>query len=303
MDAMKSAVAPPNICIYRGEHLQATMSFFEEIEEAIRLRSPVMIDFSQCQSINAAAAVITFAKITRYQLIADYVGMPNGHQSLKIQLPNDKNVRAFFRSTGFHEAIRPGGKAKLKRLWDDEDNPFKISNSAEPDLPALIRHLKKRLGKVPGKLMSALSEGYLNINHHAYPRDLIEDLFGRWWQYTSSIRPNGTFSVVLYDCGIGIPLSLDGKLSREKKWHTDNFAIEYAMEKGNSRHADNHGRGNGFHNIKKPVDINKEAKHLFIASGKGTVIYKDQKIDKSEMYPNYSFGGTLIEWCFDGEDK
>lgn len=73
---MKLAVAPPHICIYRGEFLQATMEFFEEIEDAIRQRSPVKVDFSQCLSINAAAAVMTFAKITRFQLIADVVGMP-----------------------------------------------------------------------------------------------------------------------------------------------------------------------------------------------------------------------------------
>ena len=300
---MKLAVAPTNICVYRGEYLHATMDFFEKIEEAIRLRSPIRIDFSQCETINAAAAVMTFAKITRYQLIADFIGIAKGHQSLEIQLPQDKKVRAFFRNTGFHDAIRPGGKAKLKRLWDDEGNPFKTSNSAEPDLQALIKHLKNRLGNVPDKLMSALTEGYLNINHHAYDRDLIDDLFGRWWQYTSSVRPNGTFSVVLYDSGIGIPRSLEHKLAREVVWYTDNQVIEYAMQKGSTRYGDHHGRGNGFHNIKKPVDINKQARHLFIASGRGTVTYKDQRIDQSEMHQNYGFGGTLIEWCFDGELK
>lgn len=298
---MKSVLAPTQICVYRGEYLHATMEFFEEIEEAIRLRVPVIIDFSSCESINAAAAVMTFAKITRYQLIADYVGIAQGHQALKIKMPADKEVRAFFRSTGFHDAIRPGGRAKLERLWKDVENPFKTSNSPEPDLPGLIKHLRNRLGIIPGKLMSALSEGYLNINHHAYEHPLIPDLAGRWWQYTSSVRPNGTFSVVLYDCGVGIPATLEHKVARERTWYTDNQVIEYAMQKGATRYAEHHGRGNGFQNIRKPVDINKEAKHLFIASGKGSVIYRDQKINKSEMHPRYSFGGTLIEWCFDGE--
>lgn len=300
---MRSAVAPQHICIYREEYLHATMEFFEQIEEAIRNREPVLVDFYGCLSINAAAAVMTFAKITRYQLIADSIAMPSGHQALKVRLPENKTVRDFFRNTGFHDAIRPGGKSKLKRLWDDVNNPFKTSNSSDPNIPALIKHLKCRLGKVPGKLMSALSEGYLNINHHAYEADLIPDLYGRWWQYTSSIKPNGTFSVVLYDSGIGIPKSLESKILRDRSWYTDNAVIEYAMEKGNTRYGDNFGRGNGFSNIKQPVDINRQARYLFIASGKGTVTYKDQQITQSEYHPNYGFGGTLIEWCFDGEMK
>ncbi|QXI26363.1 hypothetical protein [Pseudomonas vanderleydeniana] len=298
---MRYAAAPEHICVYRDEYLTGTMEFFEQIEQAIRVREHITVDFSNCISINAAAAVMTFAKITRYQLIADATKMELGHQALKIRPPKDKNIRAFFRKTGFHDAIRPGGQAKLARLWEDVDNPFKTSNSVEPDIRALIRHLKSRLGKVPGKLMSALSEGYLNINHHAYEANLIDELFGRWWQYTTSLRPNGTFSVVLYDSGIGIPQSLEQKVLRDIGWCTDNSVIEYAMEKGNTRYPDNFGRGNGFSNIKQPVDINKKAKHLFIASGKGSVTYKDQKIIKSDFHPNYKFGGTLIEWCFDGE--
>jgi hypothetical protein len=301
---MRSAVAPQHICIYRGEYLPATMKFFHEIEDFIKAREPVLIDFSDCASISAAAAVMTFAKITRYQLIADSVGMKLGHQAIKIQLPTDKDVRNFFRITGFYDAIRAGGKNKLERLWNDTHNPFKTSNAVQPDIPALIKHLKTRLGKVPGRLMSALSEGYLNINHHAYESSLTEELYGRWWQYTTSLKPNGTFSVVLYDAGIGIPGSLENKI-RETRWYsaTDNQVIEFAMKKGNSRYPDNLGRGNGFNNIKQPVDVNKEAKHLLIASGKGSVTYKDQKIVTSEVLTNYGYGGTLIEWCFDGEMK
>lgn len=303
-ESMKSVEAPAHVCVYKSGHISDTMKFFAEIEEFINNREPVLIDFSNCASITAAAAVITFAKITRFQLMADSVGMKSGHQALKIKLPTDKAVRDFFRSTGFYDAIRPGGKGKLERLWGDLHNPFKTSNDLSPDIPTLIKHLKYRLGKVPGRLMSALSEGYLNINHHAYRANLINELYGRWWQYTTSIKPNGTFSVILYDAGVGIPVSLEQKV-RDKKWYsaTENQIIEFAMERGNSRYPDNQGRGNGFSNIKQPVDVNKQAKHLFIASGKGSVIYKDQKIVTSEVLTNYSYGGTLIEWCFDGDMK
>ena len=301
---MRSVVAPDHVCIYKNDHLSDTMKFFHEIEDFIKNREPVIIDFSGCASMTAAAAVMTFAKITRYQLMADNAAMKSGHQALKIQLPSDKAVRDFFRSTGFYDAIRPGGRSKLERLWNDIHNPFKTSNSVAPDIPTLLKHLKARLGKVPGRLMSALGEGYLNINHHAYSKELADDLYGRWWQYTTSVKSNGTFSVILYDAGMGIPASLEQKI-RENRWYsaTDNQIIEYAMTRGNTRLPDNLGRGNGFNNIKQPVDVNKQAKHLFIASGRGMVTYQDQQIVNSEVLTNYRYGGTLIEWCFDGDMK
>ena len=302
---MSSVIAPPVICIYRGEHLPTTMEFFEKIDDYLQSREPVTIDFSNCSEITAAAAVITFAKITRFQLAADYFKMKAGHQAIKIILPADREVRNFFRESGFYDAIRPGGMSKLERLLHDINNPFKTSNATEADIQAVIKHLRNRLGTLPGRLISALSEAYLNIGHHAYDHDIIEELQGRWWQYTSSIKSDGTFSVIIYDTGKGIPKSLGRKYTDEgnRYSHIENLVIEYAMIRGNSRYPKNLGRGNGFSNIKQPVDVNKEAKHLLIASGKGSVTYKNQQIIKSEMLTNHTYGGTLIEWCFDGDMK
>lgn len=302
---MRMASAPENICIYRGEFLPDTMQFFHELDMYHNNYEPFTVDFSKCKSISAAAAVITFGKITRCQLTADHVGQRLGHQGIKIVLPTDKNVRNFYRETGFYDAIKPGGKNKLERLWNDIHNPFKTSNNTEADLSALLKHLKSKLGKIPEKLMSALSEAYLNIDHHAYHKQVIDDLQGRWWQYTSGIKPDGTFSVVLYDMGMGIPSSIGPKyLAQGRRYgHMDNVVIEYAMVRGNTRYGVNQGRGNGFSNIKKPMDINQAAKYLLVASGKGIVKYKDQKIVSSEMVTDYGYGGTLIEWCFDGEFK
>lgn len=302
---MRMALAPENICIYRGEFLPDTMQFFHELDMYHSDYEPITVDFSKCKSISAAAAVIIFAKITRCQLTADHVGQRLGHQGIKIVLPVAKDVRSFYRESGFYDAIKPGGKNKLERLWNDIHNPFKTSNNTEADLSALLKHLKSRLGKVPDKLMSALSEAYLNIDHHAYNTDVIDDLQGRWWQYTSGIKADGTFSIVLYDMGVGIPYSIRPKyLAQGHRYsHMDNVVIEYAMVRGNTRYGVNQGRGNGFSNIKKPMDINQDAKYLLVASGKGSVKYKDQKIVSSEMVTDYSYGGTLIEWCFDGEFK
>ncbi|MDC6663185.1 hypothetical protein N4Q66_27065, partial [Leclercia adecarboxylata] len=68
---------------------------------------------------------------------------------------------------------------------------------------------------------------------------------------------------------------------------------------GKTRHSNDEGRGNGFTNIKQPMDMNASAKHLLVCSGRGIVKYKNQKIASSDCMSNSNFGGTLVEWNFE----
>ncbi|EED42719.1 hypothetical protein EBI_27065 [Enterocytozoon bieneusi H348] len=63
--------------------------------------------------------------------------------------------------------------------------------------------------------------------------------------------------------GVGISETIGRKYVQEggSALHQDNRIIEYAMIRGKTRYANDQGRGNGFTNIKKPVDINQKAKH------------------------------------------
>jgi len=277
------------------------MNFLTEIDSFHIKPRPVVIDFSNCRNISAAAAVMTFAKITRCQILADshYEGV--SHQSIRIILPEDKIAKKLFTSSGMFNAIKPGGMKKLEKLWDDMANPFKTSNDSRGELTNIIKHLRKTLGKVPGRLVAALGEAGLNIRHHAYRDDTHTDIDGRWWLYILHSPQRKTVSVVIYDAGVGIPYSIRDKyFSEGGAPHTpDNKFIEYAMTQGKTRHSNDEGRGNGFTNIKQPMDMNASAKHLLVCSGRGIVKYKNQKIASSDCMSNSNFGGTLVEWNFE----
>lgn len=301
---MRVVRSPDHICLYRTEYANETMDFLTKIDSFHYERSEFCIDFSRCLSISAAAAVVTFAKITRCQLMADSSYQKVTHQSIRIILPADKSVKKLFVSSGFFDAIKPGGIKKIDRLWEEINNPFKTSNCTDNEIASVIKQLRARLGSVPDRLVSALSEGYLNIRHHAYAPETSDDIDGRWWQYVASNSTKNTLSVVLYDMGLGIAGTIGKKYIEEggSIHHHDNRIIEYAMIRGKTRYANDQGRGNGFTNIKKPVDINNKAKHLLICSGKGMVKYSNQEIISSDTLANNSFGGTLIEWCFERGD-
>jgi hypothetical protein len=298
---LKVVKSPDHICLYRTEYANETMEFLTKIDSFHYERKEFCIDFSNCLSISAAAAVVTFAKITRCQLMADSTYDNVSHQSIKIILPLEKVAKRLFVSSGFFDAIRPGGIKKIERLWEDVNNPFKTSNCTDNEIASVIKQLRSRLGSVPDRLVSALSEGYLNIRHHAYAPGTSSDIDGRWWQYVAFNNLKNTLSVVLYDMGVGISETIGRKYVQEggSALHQDNRIIEYAMIRGKTRYANDQGRGNGFTNIKKPVDINQKAKHLLVCSGKGIVKYSNQEIISSDTLANNSFGGTLIEWCFE----
>lgn len=301
---MRVVKSPDHICLYRAEHANETMDFLTKIDNFHYERKEFCIDFSSCLSVSAAAAVMTFAKITRCQIMADSGYANVSHQSIKILFPKDKSAKKLFVSSGFFDAIKPGGIKKLDKIWSDIKNPFKSSNCTENEIASVIKQLKYRLGDVPERLVSALSEGYLNIRHHAYENETFGEISGRWWQYVASNKIKNTITVVLYDMGVGVPRTIRNKFLSDggSPNHADNKIIEYAMIRGKTRLGSDQGRGNGFTNIKKPVDINEKAKHLLVCSGKGVVKYSNQEIISSDSIANNSFGGTLIEWCFDGGD-
>lgn len=298
-------MAPVHICLYRADYSLRTLEFFRQIDIFHEGYDRCVIDFSQTLSMTAAAAVMAFARITRCQIAADVIGGGVTHQSIKIKYPLEKAVKRLFVSSGFFEAIKPGGLSKLKNLWEDRDNPFKTSNCPDNELSTVIKQLNYRLGSVPERLVSALSEGYLNIRHHAYSTGVHEAIAGRWWQYIVYNKSRGAITLVLYDVGSGVPSTIRNKYHTElgRPQDSDNKIIEYAMIKGKTRHPNDLGRGNGFTNIKKPMDISDKAKHLMVCSGQGVVKYSNQKIISSELISKYNFNGTLIEWCFEESES
>lgn len=295
-----SIVAPERISLYTPEDYAETLEFFDEFDRQVLGKfNYVELDFSNTIYITAAAALVLFAKVTRCQccLPVGYFAYPG--EVITVKLPDDKLARSKFLNTGLWAAIKPGGLKKLSKLWDDWSNPFKTGNNPASELQDIIHQLRKQFDELPLKIVSALQESYLNIAHHAYERFRTEDqpmhsfMEGRWWQYARRNDVTRKMHIVIYDMGSGIPATIN---NGHNQMVTDCDSVKNAMVSGVTR-LKIQGRGMGFNNIKRPIDINASAEYLVVYSARAQVVYKGGAVEL-EVNHGRHVGGTLIEWVF-----
>lgn len=295
-----SIVAPQRISLYTPEDYTETMNFFNEFDKQVMVKTNyVELDFSNTDYITAAAALVLFAKVTRCQCCIPVGYFAYANDVISVKLPDDKVARSKFLDTGLWAAIKPGGMKKLNKLWGDWSNPFKTGNNPASELQDIIKQLRKQFDELPLKIVSALQESYLNIAHHAYEGFITDDqpmhpfMAGRWWQYARRNDVTKKMHIVIYDMGSGIPTSInDG----HNQMITDCDSIKNAMVSGVTR-LKIQGRGMGFNNIKRPIDINASAEYLVVYSARGQVVYKAGAV-VAEINHSSHVGGTLIEWVF-----
>lgn len=301
-----NVVAPPALCIYDEANYNSAVFFFDEFEnEVFNNLNYVQLDFSETSEITAAAALILFAKITRCQCWAPPQLFSNPDQIIQITLPLEKRLRRRIIDSGLWAAIKPGGQRKLSKLWENQHNPYKTGSDPANELADMIRLLRSQFdNKLPRHIVAAIQEAYLNIAHHAYEdfkheeAPLHEFMVGRWWQFAQKNPITNHMSVVIYDMGSGIPKSIN---SNKLFFGSDSNEIQKAMRTGVTR-LNIQGRGMGFDNIKKPIELNSFAEYLAVYSGKGKIFYRRGRVIDRVDHP-HSIGGTLIEWVFGEEDN
>lgn len=291
-------LSPRSICLYKTESVEKTLVFFDDIEEEVfNKRSYVHLDFSALTNISAAAALMLFAKVTRCQCTVSTLYFKEPDKVITVTLPVDKHTRGLFRNTGLYAAIKPGGTKKLQRLWTDLDSPFRSGSDPSSEMSFVIGLFKAQFKTMPNQMVAAVQETYLNIAHHAYEKFKGSKLpfsgfmIGRWWQY--AIRKGNKITIIIYDMGSGIPSSM---LAASMFPGTDSDEIHNAMQTGVTS-SGIQGRGMGFDNIKRPIDLNDFAEYLGVYSGRGRVIYKAGRPPERREH-KHSVGGTLIEWIF-----
>ena len=301
-DERVTVLAPRRLCLYLSEDYSETLKFFNTIDKLVFVeRKYIEIDLTQTEEITAAASVMLFAKVTRCQGWAAPEIFAYPDQIIEFKLPINKETKSLVVKSGLWAAIKPGGIKKLERLWKDKSNPFKTGNNPAEKIRDVIGLLRHQIPKPPKKIIAALQESYLNIAHHAYDaftkneEVLHEFIEGRWWQYAFHKKESGSFTVIIYDVGSGIPSTLSPLIGKRAD---DCEYIAEAMRKGVTRFNIS-GRGMGFEDIKSPIDQNITADYLVVYSGRGQVIYRNGKIEDKILH-DIDISGTLIEWVFKG---
>lgn len=274
---------PQKLCIYSPDHRDVCLWLFNELQKNASKKS-IILDFSKMVEITASGAVALFARVTSLQILT-------GNDALfTIIQPKEQRARKLFKQSGLYDALRPGGKRKLDKLWDSNIK-FRSGFNQEKHLDPTLE-LIGSLTKTPHRLKEAINEAILNIHQHAYADAASArgaSLIKRWWQYCYLDRDNNRFVFVISDLGRTIPSSF-GVTSG-----THANAIAYAMQKGVSS-TGHPWRGKGSQDIKEPIHPKTEDK-LIVVSGLGLYVYNSNNEVLTDL--NIPYMGTLIAWSFD----
>lgn len=274
-----SITAPEVLCVYGEKYRDDFLAMIKTIDNVAKNYSKILIDLTFVQSFSASGAVALFSVITSNQIVTGFDDL------FVFKMPTKQSTRNLVYRSGLWDAIRPGGKRKLDRLWDT-NSKFRSGFDPDKHLEPMIDSLD--LSVVPKRLKEAINEAVLNIVQHAYAET---GSIPRWWQYAAFNSDKSQFIFVICDRGLTIPRSL------KTVYGNDSSIIERAMTSGVSSTGLN-WRGKGSDNIKKPVEKD-ENDILIVLSRYGLYKYGSQNaIPECADIPT-PFPGTLVAWCFD----
>lgn len=331
---------PPSvICLH--ENAVETLSFFDEWRSKHAIKSTVAnpqryewvgkptrngrlgrikgyVDYSVIKSISTASALIIAAEYDRAAKLIGSVPPTINLDDWSEQVFSKLYELGFFEIVGLSQDVgqlyQDSGNVRTMRIVSGT-NAADLQRTSE-DLIALSKFIDEGgplSEDIVSALNSALSEAMVNVSRHAYPQDygFSYQHVGSWWVTASAHRGNRRLTVVMYDQGASIPVTLPKKrwtravqdfvmrnltLHKEFEYQDDAAYIEGAMRRGETQTAEP-GRGEGLPQMMELIDI-CGAGSLTIWSRGGVCRYVPGRGIERTSHRS-SVGGTLIEWVID----
>ncbi len=172
--------------------------------------------------------------------------------------------------------------------------------------------------EIPPDLFSVLTEGLINVRHHAYPSDSsIPPDLRRWWLFARYVEPDaktaGNLFIAIYDMGVGIPTTMKQRLEKgevvlnliEQVVPTgnalDKALLQQAIEHRRSGTGLPH-RGNGLPEMREFIESTASGR-LYIVSGNAQYSFGPGFKSGSTSAYSRSFPGTLLLWSLPLKSK
>lgn len=278
-------------------------------------RVPMYTDFSVISEMSTSVAIIIAAEYDRaHRLIG------TNAPTIDIDQWHDGVFQRLF-ELGFFEIV--GLTENVAELYRDENqirtmriitgsNAQDIKHASESliELSSFIDADGPMSDDLVVALNSALGEAMANVSRHAYQGDIPLEFrsVDAWWITATADRRNRKLTIVFYDQGATIPVTLPRKplmrtlvdmLRRplssqpEFEFQDDAIYIEGAMARGETQTGEP-GRGEGLPQMMELVDICGSGS-LTIYSRGGMARYRCGQDIEIRSFP-HSVGGTLIEW-------
>lgn len=273
------------------------------------------VDYSKINYISTAMALIIAAEYDRARRLIESVPPTINLDEWNSRVFSKLYELGFFEIVGLSEGVdslyHDDGDIRTMRIVSGR-NAADLQSASE-NLIELSRYIDEDgpIGEeVLKALNSALSEAMVNVSRHAYPEDhnFAYKHVGAWWMTAAADRGNRSLTVVMYDQGASIPVTLPKKskwraardfvlrnMSTHKsfEYQDDATYIEGAMRLGETQTGEP-GRGEGLPQMMELIDVCRSGA-LTIWSRGGVCRYTQNGGTVGGNY-EHSVGGTLIEW-------
>jgi anti-sigma regulatory factor (Ser/Thr protein kinase) len=308
---------PIEISLSKYEEL---MQAIQSIREILLTGAPFLIDFRPVRKIDPGGALILAAELDRYR--------KKRHVSLNVWNYNkwSKTMKYFASDIGLWEALdmrlRPRSSMstfKFVRLYHDIGAVGLLAKTLEEDL----RKAKIDFS-IDGEWYVALTEAMTNAIQHAYPKEYLrpEMICGGWWMCGAFNEETKELTIMFYDQGVGIPMTLD----KSDLWKVIRPALEAVLKVPILRYVDSicqggehdgllikmafeykvsqtkqSNRGKGVPQLLKPLQLQGALSNgtltIYSLRGKYTQEYHSGVLERDEIesMPR-SLHGTYIEW-------
>lgn len=187
------------------------------------------------------------------------------------------------------------------------------------DVSRLLDDYRKSTNaEIPPDLFGVLTEGLINVRHHAYPTSsLIPPDLRRWWLFARYVEPvgktAGNLFIAIYDMGVGIPATMKQRLEKGEivlNWVEKVVPTGNALDKALLQQAVDHRRsgtglphrGNGLPEMREFVESTASGR-LYIVSGNAQYSFGPGFTSGSTSAYSRSFPGTLILWSLPLKSK
>lgn len=294
---------PEQLRLREHKYHAALIQLIKDVREFSQ-KDKVRLNFSHCRRATADALVFLYANL---QIIRD----TTGHKLIRVaENTLSGGVKNWVRASGLIEMLK---KQEVKPDFGSVKQP-PVIHGRESLHDEILDYIQNSIYQgdldpdIENRLGDALSETFLNVNDHAYPKESFPGLEkGPWWAICSVF--DGQLWLAIYDCGVGIPQTIteDHWLQKHIKAYSpdqlqlfindDADKIELAMMEGqNRREVEKHGQGSASMHALVEQNPNGE---LWVYSNHGRYNwYRDENkkaSHKKAKYPN-SINGTLIQW-------
>jgi hypothetical protein len=274
-------------------------------------RRRAMLHFTAVEEIEPAAALALVAEIFRIRNL-------RSPEAVWGTYPRRRVIYELLRDMGFFSLLQIKEKRDIPEAEPDASRPiflrFQTDNKVDAKMvdrfvEVLEEHFMTLNELARGRLVAAIIEAMNNTLDHAHPTTIAgETMPRRWWMSSWVNVRDRDVTVMLFDQGVGIPETLDATLYERVRatlkeiinlnaisaQPSDGEMILAATELYRTSTGQS-GRGQGFRNMKRFVDVCTDGE-LRVLSNRGRYVY--MKDTENHDDASLSIGGTVVEWRF-----